>query len=408
MIKMRHQCILFDQTDIFGQRIGGAETFLKGVIKYAPENFDISVIGTTIDAVNRPLNRWLRIPFGRREINYMPIVVEGDENYKSSIPLSLRYTLALSRQNLDTKGKILFFNRIEPSILYNSSSCVKIAIIHNDIESQLMRNNNSENLWSKAPFLYKGFERYAIWRIDHVYTVSENSIRYYHDQYPNSKGKFSFLPTWLDPEIFSSSNEDKMDIRRRIVSEQYQVKIKDKWILFVGRLQEQKAPIRLIEVFKRYHDTNRDSVLLVVGDGNLKKQMTEHVLQYGLEKSVIHIKFLKQSQLADFYRAADVLLLVSNYEGMPISVLEALGCGLPVVSTRVGEVPRIIKNGLSGEIIDSFDPTEIATGLEKVIDAPLIYSRKNCVFSVNDFVPEKILEPVFKKMMDLCEIKKKS
>ena len=404
---MTRQYVFFDQTDIFGKRVGGAETFFKGLIKYAPQSFNISVIGTTIDKVRRPLNRWSRMLFSGREINYLPVVFEGDENRKSAIPLSLRYTLALGRQKMDIRSKVLFFNRIEPSVVYRSQSCTKVVMVHNDIENQLMRRNGSEALWSKAPFLYKLFERYSLQDIDHLYTVSENSVRYYHKTYPHLKERVSFLPTWLDPEIFSPSDRNKMDIRRKIISNHYQDKVDARWILFVGRLQEQKAPMRLIETFKSYHEADRDSVLLVVGDGNLCEKMLEEAGRQGVAERVIHIKYLPQSQLVDFYRASDVLLLTSNYEGMPISVLEALGCGLPVVSTRVGEVPRVVKNGFSGEIVDSFDAGQIAAGLKKVLAAPSVYSRENCITSINDFVPAKVLEPVFQKMADLCDRKAK-
>ena len=100
-------------------------------------------------------------------------------------------------------------------------------------------------------------------------------------------------------------------------------------------------------------------------------------------------------------------MLASNYEGMPISVLEALGCGLPVVSTRVGEVPRVVKNGFSGEIVEGFEAEAIAAGLKKVLEAPVAYSRENCLASIKDFVPATVLQPVFQKMRELCDHKAK-
>ena len=404
---MKKGCILFDSTDIFGNRIGGAEIFLKGMIKYAPESFDISVVGTTIDKIERPLRRWSRLSFCGRNINYLPVLLELDENYKSAIPLSLRYTLALSREKINTRNKALFFNRIEPSIVYKKK-CAKIVMVHNDVVSQIMRGNQSEMLWSKVPFLYKLFEKYALRRIDHLYTVSENSVGYYHSNYPDLKTRISFLPTWFDPDVFSPSETGKPQIRSRIIPFQYQSQINARWILFVGRLQEQKAPLRLIEVFNKYYEVDRNSMLLIVGDGNLRGKMLEKVERYGLVEKVFHIKHLPQFQLVDFYRAADALLLTSNYEGMPISVLEALGCGLPVVSTRVGEVSRVVKNGSSGEVIDSLDAAKIAEGLKKVLLTPSAYSRANCLSAVKDFIPGKVLEPLFNKMANLCELKAQS
>lgn len=95
------------------------------------------------------------------------------------------------------------------------------------------------------------------------------------------------------------------------------------------------------------------------------------------------------------------MLLTSNFEGMPICILEALGCGLPVVSTDVGEVKRLIKNGFSGEVVESFAPKDIARGLEKVLNYPDVYIRKNCVSCIMEYTPEKVLKPIYKLMRKL-------
>jgi len=105
-----------------------------------------------------------------------------------------------------------------------------------------------------------------------------------------------------------------------------------------------------------------------------------------------------QIELAEFYRASDTFLLTSNYEGMPICVLEALACGLPVVSTDVGGVNGVVKNRISGEIVKSFSPYEISKSLKRVLENPLIYSKNNCINAISKFTPQKVLIPLFKKI----------
>jgi glycosyltransferase involved in cell wall biosynthesis len=57
------------------------------------------------------------------------------------------------------------------------------------------------------------------------------------------------------------------------------------------------------------------------------------------------------AQVADLLRLSDCFALTSAYEGMPMCVLEALGCGIPVVSTRVGEIARVVRPGVTGELV---------------------------------------------------------
>ena len=86
---------------------------------------------------------------------------------------------------------------------------------------------------------------------------------------------------------------------------------------------------------------------------------------------------------------------------MPICVLEALSCGLPVVSTDVGEVNKVVNNGISGEVVKSFSPYAISKSLKQVLENPLIYSKYNCIEAISEFTPQKVLMPIFKTIRDV-------
>jgi glycosyltransferase involved in cell wall biosynthesis len=171
-----------------------------------------------------------------------------------------------------------------------------------------------------------------------------------------------------------------------------------KLILFVGRLQEQKAPLRLIDSFKSYSQDDPHSRLIMIGEGNLLSAVEKSINRLNLGQQVTLLKSIKQEELVKYYQAADILLLTSNYEGMPMSVLEALGCGLPIVTTNAGEVKRIVKNGFSGEVVEGFEPQDIANAIKKVLNAPSVYTSQNCIKSVEDYTPQKVLASVYDLM----------
>ncbi|MCK5707923.1 MAG: glycosyltransferase [Candidatus Aureabacteria bacterium] len=373
---------------------------MKGLIKYAPEDFEIKLIGISSKNKSFPLKTWHNHQLGKKKFSFYALFFEKNENKKTLIPLSLRFTLALILFKLNIDNCSLFFNRIEPAILFKKHKCPKIAIIHNDIQQQI-QTGKGEVLWNKFPLIYSWFEKYIFQYLHHVFTVSQSTLEIYKSRYSGSKNKFSFLPTWVDTEIFFPPKENKSSIRKSLSSFNPSLSRHSKWILFVGRLQEQKAPIRLIDTFMEYYQKDKTACLVIIGEGNLKNSMEKHINKLQIEDHVIFINNLQQEKLAKFYQASDVLLLTSNYEGMPVCVLEALGCGLPVVSTDVGEVKKVIKNRFSGEITVSLDPISILKSLETVIKNSDIYTCINCLESVSPYTPEKVLKTLFHKIREL-------
>ena len=385
--------------DPLGIKVGGVETFLKGFIKYAPENIHIKFIGITTD-LRLATGIWHHIQMPGRTLSFCPVLYEKDENVKTTIPLSLRFVWQLMLQKIVPENSVLLFNRFEPSLLFSIKKFPKIIFIHNDLKKQIL-SKDSEVLWSKIPRLYFMLEKYLFSNASHVSTVCQSTLDLYFEKYASSKEKFSFVPTWVDTDVFNHSASSKSGLMEKLFSKSDWVN--KKIILFVGRIQTQKAPIRLIDSFNLYSKNKPDARMVIVGEGNLKNSMAEHIHKLKLEDKIMLAGNVNQANLAEYYQSADALLLTSNFEGMPRCTLEALASGLPVVTTCVGEVKRVVKNGFSGEVVESFEPVDIALALKKVMDNPAIYTKENCVLSVKDYTPEKVLAPVYEKMRELYE-----
>lgn len=387
-------------SDPAGSKIGGAKTFLDDFIKFAPADFDIDFIGVTSDNIYRPVKKWRKLSVGEKTFNFYPLLLERHEDNKDIIPLSLRFSLKLRFSGLRFSERVILFNRIEPALLLIHVKSPKLAIVHNDVRKQL-DCRSSEVLWSWFPGIYLKTEDIIFKSLDHVYAVSKNTIAFYQGRFPHKKEKFSFLPTWVDRSVFYPTNEPKISIRKKINFTAKAIPVDKKWILYVGRLQQQKAPLRLIEAFSVYNRDKGNSCLVICGEGNLRSEAERCAKRMGLENDIFFLGGMKRLELADIYRAADCFLLASNFEGMPLSVLEALGCGLPVVTTDVGEVRLVVKNGYSGEVVSSFDPRELAAGLGNILNSFDRYTEKNCVNCIGEYSPEVVLDPVYKRIAAL-------
>lgn len=387
------------QSDPMGRKVGGIDTFIKGMIKFAPEHFDVDYLGVTFDQQKRPAKKWIDGRFGKKDYVFYPLLAEKLQNKKKVIPLSLRFAAAALLDSLRCDNRLLFFHKLDPAIAFLKYRSPKVLMIHNDIEKQI-NQRESEVVWNKFPFIYHRYEKYMFKKFEHIYCVNSKTCAYYKNKYQHSSDKFSFLATWVDTETFRLIDQPKKSLKQRL-SKKWNIPIRKDWVIFVGRLQEQKSPLRLLETFAEVMLSNNDAQLIIVGEGNLKNKCVNFVNANGLSANVTFLDPIQQENIAELLQSMDAFLLTSNYEGMPMSVLESLGCGVPVVSTNVGEVSRVLKNGFNGEVNDGFEPKEIAEKLVNVLNNPDRYSKENCLHSISDYIPKKILEPVYKQLENI-------
>ena len=137
----------------------------------------------------------------------------------------------------------------------------------------------------------------------------------------------------------------------------------------VGRFAPPKNHALLIEAFARVR-TSAPLYLLLVGGGELENTVREQVAALGLESRVCFLGI--RADVADILRASDAFVLSSRWEGNPMSVMEAMTAGLPVVSTAVGGVPELVQHGATGLLVPAGDARALAEAMAQIgLDAPL-------------------------------------
>ncbi len=140
-------------------------------------------------------------------------------------------------------------------------------------------------------------------------------------------------------------------------------------IVIVGRLTPVKAHDVLLEAFARLVRDREDSPrLAIVGGGELREPLTRQARELGLADRVTFAGERSQSELADWYNAADVSCLPSHREGWPNALMEAIACGTPVVASRVGGAPEIVCEDALGRLVAPGDPDALAAGLGQALD----------------------------------------
>jgi glycosyltransferase involved in cell wall biosynthesis len=130
----------------------------------------------------------------------------------------------------------------------------------------------------------------------------------------------------------------RIEGRREAVRERLQIPAETPVVLFVGNLLPIKNPVLLLQAHAALRD---DALLLLVGGGPMDAELRKLAEELGTARRVRFIGRCKPDEVADLMRAADVLCLPSWNEGVPNVILEAFGCGLPVVASQVGGIAEV-------------------------------------------------------------------
>lgn len=138
-------------------------------------------------------------------------------------------------------------------------------------------------------------------------------------------------------------------------------------ILFVGRLHRQKSIDRLILSVAKLRKTFPDISLVIVGEGEEEEKLSSLVQSLHLQKKVIFKGRASGMGLSREYQKAGVFVLPSVYEGSPLTIFEAMAAGIPVIATKVGEIPFFIKDGKNGFLVSSNDQSALAEKIAFVL-----------------------------------------
>lgn len=393
---------VFYPADPAGVVPGGIDTFIRGMFKWAPEDLAFSLVGMTTDPEARPLNTWSRCDLGRgRPFDFYPLVHVANAGGRGRLPLSLRYTAALARQRqaLSEGVEVFDFHRPEPMYLFRGDSRPKNAFFHqNPVE---VENNQSDMLWRHMPGIYRNMEAGALAALDRIWCVHEQGVLTLRERYPGPADRVNFVPTWVDVDLFKPLAEARRAAKRAELAQQLGIDPQAHWIITVGRLDTQKDPMLMLEAFARISQ-RRNVVWLAVGDGVLRPDLERRIAAANLGDRVHLLGLKAPAEVVALLGAADLYALSSAYEGMPMAMLEAMGCGLPVVSTAVGEVRRVLQPGVNGVLSAGRQPEHFAAALLQGLEGAASWRGAPALAAVDAYQPAKVLARVYDAYRDLA------
>jgi teichuronic acid biosynthesis glycosyltransferase TuaC len=181
--------------------------------------------------------------------------------------------------------------------------------------------------------------QWAIKKSDHMITVCE-ALRQVALELGAPEDKVTTLRNGVDLELFTPP-DDRSRLREKLG-------INGKTLISVGHLIERKGHHIIIEALQDVPDVN----LLIAGDGEEESNLKRLCTNLGLQNRVRFLGALSQTQLREYYGAADALVLASSREGWANVLLESMACGSPVIATRVWGTPELVTSSDVGLLFD--------------------------------------------------------
>jgi glycosyltransferase involved in cell wall biosynthesis len=169
---------------------------------------------------------------------------------------------------------------------------------------------------------------------------------------------------------------------------------------FIGRVTQIKRPDRFLDMVSEIKERGIAIEFFMAGDGELLETCRKRITHEGLPVKVLGW----QSNIEQVLSAADVVVLTSDNEGTPLSLIQAGMAMLPVVTTRVGSVPEVVLDGVTG-IITNLDVQEIADALEKLANSAELRAQMGASaqeFTLANFGVERLVndhEELYKKLI---------
>jgi len=229
------------------------------------------------------------------------------------------------------------------------------------------------------------FDRITSGKIKYYISNSKSAVELLKKREKVSESKIKYIPNGIDSEKFKK-NISKNELRKRL-----NLPIGKFIVINVANLRPVKNQKLLLDMAAELKGKNIDLLLVIVGEGIERRKLEKIIREKEIENNVLLTG--RKENVGEYLCASDLFVLVSLWEGMPGSVMEAMACSLPVISTDVGDIKELVENNINGYIIGNNSEKEL---MKKVV---YLYNNRNEVdkFGKKSFL--KIKNYSFGKMI---------
>lgn len=295
----------------------------------------------------------------------------------------------LKEFNIENIHTVIPGNKIK-KILYglNSMAIMIYFLAFKNIDIVHIHTASGKSFFRKSIFinLSKKFNKKVILHIhggafEEVYLSSNKKHKNKISESLNKCDKIIVLSESWKNKVKNMTNSEIVVVNNSIESKKENLyNIKSKNIIFIGRIEKDKGIFDFLEMAKEVSANNKNIDFIICGDGNLD-EVSSKIKAYNLEDRVKTLGWISKNQIEEQLKKSMIFTLPSYKEAMPMSILEAMNLGVPIISTNVGSIPEVIEDNINGKL---FTPGNIK-GFIKNVEDMISNENQRKEYSENSF-----------------------
>lgn len=207
---------------------------------------------------------------------------------------------------------------------------------------------------------------YVARHASHIIAVSESTKKDLVKQFKVDPKRITVIYEAVDANKFSPQGIKEVEQTKK------ELGITKKYLLFVGTVQPRKNLLRLIEAFSKLENKNLELVL-AGKPGWLFEEIYEAPKKFNVEGRVKFVGYVKDDQLPALYSGAEMFVFPSLFEGFGLPILEAMACGIPVLTSNISSMPEV--SGRNAVLVNPNKINEISRGIESLLKDKSLYKK---------------------------------
>lgn len=333
---------------------GGQLSYCRQLLDTFPNDY-FKLIGVSTNK-NEKIGNWQRITIHSKTYDFFPLYYTENRISKGWLPERLRFLLSLIKYRgklFENLSSIHIFSHAPESILALNINNPKYIVLHfmHGVQNPL---DMPRYKWGKiiSPLFWLLYLK-KLNNIEYILAAADKvNIEKFQRENRFFKKIISF-PTRYDDAIFKPFNQQKS---------------KKATFVYCGRINLVKGWKLLINSFIYYLKYFGNAHLIIVGDGEDKIKLDKIIYKNNLSQNVTITGFIEKDEIVVWLNKAHVFLMPSYREGWSTSMIEALGCGLPIVSTNISAATNMIIENENGYILKSRNSKEFALAMRNAIN----------------------------------------
>lgn len=380
-----YKIVLYDTSNFIDFPIGGQLTSIRNFLRYVAESENIYckqilLVGVTTE--EKQVGSLQKIEIANQKFDFLPVLYRNKN--LSDVRKSLRMEYL--------KGLFKYTNKIcvtpkTINYIHTPEAYIQIKICHPISKTVVFSHGNFWNMQSGFRF-YKNnkliklfFDKFIFHLLKHadlIFTLDKNCTV----QYMLNTNKVRQIDNSIVlPESYGLSKEKHIPLK----------------LLFVGRLSKIK---RVDEIIKAMALHSKGEVqLLIVGDGEERECLETLAQRESVDHNVLFMGAVSPDEVGEYMRNNDILIMNSQFEGKPMTIIEALSYGMPIVTTPVGGIAELVINHHNSEYTDG--TSQSISDAICTIASNYTYYSNNAFEAAKDYDYQKVNAEIWDFLVNL-------